>query len=344
MDLDLRETLCSRIESIAPEYGLTECVYRSFLRSFGYRSTPISAGDAVEGLEALLSAAHGVRIEVDAPGLTFGGVGAGVGGVSGAYEAVVGRGMADQGSELFGSRRLWNLGPAGEEGWADEKENRAPDQPSTEAKEPPTQQERTSTRQSSWVRNYFTAYTALDTRKTMNVRLLQSSLSLSKALHRAVVSQGVALIDKQAIRTLRSFRLAILQDGPQLSLFTDPNLLIRLGSWLISALRDILKQQEDSRRQNKRSRSKKAMEEAALPTSLPFVLAALDETRNRYIVVGINGSREYGDVVRNRFGLAFQEAASKSGARTKHDRFETCAVEVGREDLAQFVESIHAVA
>lgn len=344
MDLDLRETLCSRIESIAPEYGLTECVYRSFLRSFGYRNTPISAGDAVEGLEALLSAAHGVRIEVDAPGLTFGGVGAGVGGVSGAYEAVVGRGMGDQGSELFGSRRLWNLGLFTDGEQSDDKENRPPHQMTSDeqSKESSMQQERASSRQASWVRNYFTAYTALDTRKTNNVRLMQSSLSLSKALHRAVVSQGVALIDKQAIRTLRNFRLAILQDGPQLSLFTDPNLLIRLGAWLVSALRDIVKQQEDSRRQKKRKKANN--EEAALPTSLPFVLASLDESRNRYIVVGINGSREYGDVVRNRFGLAFQEAAAKSGARTRHDRFETCAVEVGREDLAQFVESIHAVA
>ncbi|CEH13426.1 dna replication initiation factor [Ceraceosorus bombacis] len=39
MDLDLRRTLVDKIESIAPEYGLTECVYASFLRSYGYQSS-----------------------------------------------------------------------------------------------------------------------------------------------------------------------------------------------------------------------------------------------------------------------------------------------------------------
>lgn len=37
------------------------------------------------------------------------------------------------------------------------------------------------------------------------------------------------------------------------------------------------------------------------------------------------------------FGVAFQEAASASGARTRHDAFEASVVEVRKDDLDKFL-------
>lgn len=76
------------MDSIAPEYGLVELTYPSFTRTYGFRSLPLSAADAVEGIGALLEAAVGVRLEVEIEG---------------------GKG----GGEWFGGSRMWTLGGLG---------------------------------------------------------------------------------------------------------------------------------------------------------------------------------------------------------------------------------------
>ena len=47
--------------------------------------------------------------------------------------------------------------------------------------------------------------------------------------------------------------------------------------------------------------------------------------------------RGYG---RNRFGIAFQDVVAETQARVKIDSFEHCVVEVKKEDLAAFLESL----
>ena len=104
-----------------------------------------------------------------------------------------------------------------------------------------------------WIKSFFEAYRAMDVNKPQNVSLLQASLKLAKSLHQAIVSQGVSIIIKQSIKTLRSFRLCILQDGANLHLFVHPDTLTRLGFWLIDALRDIVSEQHVRRMEEKLS-------------------------------------------------------------------------------------------
>jgi cell division control protein 45 len=59
MDSDLKRSLRQKVESIAPEYGLFDLAYSSFVRANGYQSL-LSASDCVEGVRALLEVAHGV--------------------------------------------------------------------------------------------------------------------------------------------------------------------------------------------------------------------------------------------------------------------------------------------
>jgi cell division control protein 45 len=73
MDMDLKRQLRDKLDAIAPEYGMIELTYPSFVRCFGYHMQPLSAADAVDVLNALLDAATGVRIEVEADGVRNGG-------------------------------------------------------------------------------------------------------------------------------------------------------------------------------------------------------------------------------------------------------------------------------
>lgn len=76
MDLDLKNNLFSKVDELAPEYGLTELTYASFIRKAGYRSD-ISSADTVEGLGALLEVATGVRLDFGNGGVGTGAAGGG---------------------------------------------------------------------------------------------------------------------------------------------------------------------------------------------------------------------------------------------------------------------------
>lgn len=369
MPLDLRSSLISRLESIAPEYGLAELVFRSFIRSFGYRSNPLSAMDTVEGLNALLTAATGIKIEVQDEALTFSGAAPGNSSIGMDSRGAYGGQGTPVSSELFGAKRLWSIGGGGADSRSrDDKENNAPPRNGSndadgegedqEANQLGDSEVYPSKQQAAWVRNFFATYEALDTKKSSNLSLLNSSLSLARSLHSAILSVGTALIDKQSIRSMKSFRLAILRDGPHLDLFAaQPSMLTRLGLWLTDALRDIVNEQDRRKIEAKKLRKEKARLKrknvddeaeaedtaAALAArSLPFVLCALNQTTSTYLVVGLVGSNEYGDIERNRFGLAFQDAIKKSGARSRYEGwFDTGIVEIRQEDLGGFVERLH---
>src|SRR5579863_604746 len=81
MDMDLKRQLRDKLDAIAPEYGMIELTYPSFVRCYGYHMQPLSAADAVDALNALLDAATGVRIEVEVDGARNGGEWFGGGGV-----------------------------------------------------------------------------------------------------------------------------------------------------------------------------------------------------------------------------------------------------------------------
>lgn len=138
MDMDLKRQLPEKLEGIAPEYGLIELQYPSFTRSYGFQLASLSAGDAVEGVSALLEAATGARLEVEKEG---------------------GRG----GGEWFGGTRIWNVGGgvvSREANGAEDKENRDPRRTAQSDAPPETQQKR---KEQAWhVANFWIAYDALD--------------------------------------------------------------------------------------------------------------------------------------------------------------------------------------
>ncbi|KIM65142.1 hypothetical protein SCLCIDRAFT_15082 [Scleroderma citrinum Foug A] len=288
MDLDLKHQLRSKLDAIAPEYGLLELTYPSFVRCFGYRALPLSAADAVEAVSALLDVAGGVRIDIEIEGARHGG-------------------------EWFGGGRVWEAVRRDADGSAHTKQGEHNGKEANIA----TSEERTEV--PWWMKNFWAAYDALT-----DIVPLRDALTLSMSLHRAIIRQGTSIIDKQDIRTMRSHRVVVLSQGPDLPLFAHPGVLSRLALWLIDALRDKLPG-------TKLARGKK---------SLPFVLACLNEKTATYIVVGFMGALDFGDVRKNEFGLAFINAKDRCNARSSHNSFNTSVLEIDQEDLKTFLEAL----
>ncbi|ORX99770.1 CDC45-like protein [Basidiobolus meristosporus CBS 931.73] len=245
MDLNLKRTLRQQIEEVAPDYGLVDLCYGSFMRSYGYKGN-LSASDIVYAITALLKSTPEV-------------------------------------AKRLGAEMAWH-----------DTTNEEADQ------------------DSQWMRSFYTAYDALD-----DIELVQHGLSLSMKLQQAVVRQGTSMIERHAIKTLKTFRFAVVKDGPDLTFFTHPATLSQLALFLLDAMREYRK------------------------ADLPFVIAALNENQGTYMVVGVSGSNQQGDTRKNHFGLAFQHTAHLTGARCRHDSFETSVMEIKSEDLAVFMEHLH---
>ncbi|KAJ8496426.1 hypothetical protein ONZ45_g12452 [Pleurotus djamor] len=286
MDMDLKKQLISQLNAVAPEYGLVELSYPSFMRCYGYRSQPLSAADAVEGISALLDVAGGIRVEVEIEGARNG----------------------DEERE--------NVPPGNNPNGHGVEKARAGADAQDDAAEQDTKEG-----EEWWVKNFWTAYDALT-----DITSLRESLSLSMALHRAIIRQGTSIIDKQDIRTMRNYRIVTLTQGPDLALFTHPGCLSRLALWLIDALRDRLPATAFKGRSKKKG--------------LPLVVACLNEPQELYTVVGMIAALDYGDTRKNKLGLAFIEAAERTNARGQYATFHSNVYEIAQADLQVFLEAL----
>lgn len=235
-----------------------------------------------------------------------------------------------------------------------------------------------------------------------SVDALKHALPTAQHLYRAILRTGTSLIEKRQIRHLRAFRMTVVKEGPDVTLFTHPAALTKLALWVGEA---IAEQERDQRgKVGKDGRG------------TPLVMAALNEARGVYVVVGTGGGAGGLDIVakrerevkrakrakererkegererkrkereermadggeeeedeedeeeeeeseddededdgdgdgdheaggkgfgKNRFGCAFQEVVDETKARVRIDSFENCVVEVKKEDLSGFLESL----
>ncbi|OOQ87784.1 putative cell division control protein 45 [Penicillium brasilianum] len=246
---------------------------------------------------------------------------------------------------------------------------------------------------------FWTAYDALSL-TSESPTLLMEALPLAQHLHRAILRTGTSLLSKHQIRHLRAFRIAVVKDGPDVKLFTNPGALTKLALWIAEAI----KVQEREKGDSVKIGRKRA-------AGTPLVLAGLDEDRDLYVVVGTGGGggvidfaamskrqeerrqkkdakekkqkekeerraqraaeraeqdgdedaedeeseesesssesesededpREKKHLLRNRFGIAFQEVVQETNARVRIDSFDHCVVEVQKDDLGGFLEAL----
>ncbi|KAJ5883392.1 uncharacterized protein N7473_010278 [Penicillium subrubescens] len=247
---------------------------------------------------------------------------------------------------------------------------------------------------------FWSAYDALSL-TSESPTLLMEALPLAQHLHRAILRTGTSLLSKHQIRHLRAFRIAVVKDGPDVKLFTNPGALTKLALWIAEAI----KVQEREKGDSVKIGRKRA-------AGTPLVLAGLDEDRDLYVVVGTGGGGGVIDIaamskrqeerrqkkdakekkqkekeerraqraaeraeqfdsgddaedeeseesesssesesededprgkkhlLRNRFGIAFQEVVQETNARVRIDSFDHCVVEVQKDDLGGFLEAL----
>ncbi|KAF8476236.1 CDC45 family [Kalaharituber pfeilii] len=334
MNMDLKRSLREKLEGVAGLYGIDEVVKEGFVRSWGWKAC-LSATDVAVVVGGILE----------------------VGGKNSG-------GKMYRGGELEDGASILAAGFKGlqEERLQEKKEERREEE--------------------EWLGRFYDAYDALD-----NIDSLLAALPTAMTLYRAIVRTGTSLIEKRQIRLLRAFRMAVVKEGPDVHLFTHPSALTKLAMWVGEA---VYEQEKDENRKR----------------HLPIVLAALNERRGVYVVVGMSSadrvkrkkpidkakeerkkqkekekeekkkkkaaSRDEGDEEeeeeeeeeeaeeeddessddsddemiiekgygRNRFGIAFQEVANSTNARIRIDSFEACVIEVKRDDLPAFFESL----
>ncbi|EEP82285.1 conserved hypothetical protein [Uncinocarpus reesii 1704] len=131
---------------------------------------------------------------------------------------------------------------------------------------------------SSVVSRFWDAYDALSPTSSESPTQLLACLPLAQHLHRAILRTGASLLSKKQIRHLRAFRIAVVKDGPDVKLFTNPGALTKLALWVGEAVRI----QEKDKVDGYRIAGKRGM-------GTPLVLAGLDEDRDVYVVVGTGG-------------------------------------------------------
>ncbi|KAI7869615.1 DNA replication pre-initiation complex subunit Cdc45 [Mucor mucedo] len=182
-----------------------------------------------------------------------------------------------------------------------------------ESEEDATAHEMKSQRRKWWMKNFYTAYDALSSPSPDGIL---RGLKLCMKTQKAIVRQGTAIIDKRMAKLLNNFRFVNIRNGPDLSIFQHPLALTKLALFLTDAYREHGKK------------------------SIPFVISSLDEDNNTCLILASTGAPTFGEVRKNTFGLAFEEAAEKTGARISLDSFESSVVQVHDSDIEHFVETL----
>ncbi|TKA34226.1 hypothetical protein B0A50_00206 [Salinomyces thailandicus] len=134
---------------------------------------------------------------------------------------------------------------------------------------PPSSSPTTPTTSASTTSNFFTALDALRPHPTKTSNPLTPYLPLTQNLYRAINRTGSALLTKNSIRNLRTFRLGVIKAedaGGDAGVFCQPGALGRLGGWVWGALAG-----------------------AGDAASGGLVLACLDAERSVWVVVGLGG-------------------------------------------------------
>ncbi|KAF9122400.1 hypothetical protein BGX30_002027 [Mortierella sp. GBA39] len=175
-------------------------------------------------------------------------------------------------------------------------------------------------RASWWHANFFRACDSLDGSGGEGDQLRQG-LKLCMQVQKAVIRQGIAIIEKQVIITLSKCRVATLKDGPDLPVFWDPLSLHKLAQFLVYAIREYGSSKSGHR-------------------PIPLVVAVLKEDTQTFVVAGVSGSPVIGEVIPNKFGNVFERISYNEKIPVKHLGFDKSVIEIDRDDLETFMKSI----
>ena len=216
-------------------------------------------------------------------------------------------------------------------------------------------------KEKAWVNNFWSSWddlnltsTTINTNKNIHANfkkpkgfeLLLEGLEHAKQIQQIIFKTGMSLLERKLIKNLRLYRLCVLNDGsiPDLDIFNNPLMLSKLGGWLLENITEL-----DFMNNNKSLK--------------PLVAASLDVSSDTYLVIGLapkyprgmdqntraklaqqsKGTNEDETTVTTRlntFSVAFQQLANVSGAKIRIDSFDSSVIEIRKDDLPPFLESL----
>ena len=171
-----------------------------------------------------------------------------------------------------------------------------------------------------WQQSFWAAVGALHESATEEVA---RGLARSKALARAVMAQGGAVLMGKAIRTQpRAYRYFDLADAPHgvdaRAAFQQPMALLKLATFV-----------QDALAQRRRD-------------PLPLVVLAPPDENQMQLCVGVAAAApQLSDTAGNPFAILFRQAAEEAHARFVHDRFEAAVISLAADDVAPFMQALH---
>lgn len=358
MSLGFRRTLAAQLQVKGPQYGLRNMTFKSFYRQYGYRCR-LSASDVAYSLSALLDGGlnwlNCVGTKEAQSNLVNGGIGTTSGGATGkrqlGNESTVIEGV--MGSLLHSNEQSvatgMKTGVSAVNSRVDENYTSWQQQLSAQNKvvasasetvqldQAANMEESSKLRRHASVSRRGNFYVSFDSLK--DVGLLQQGIHLAMHFQSEVVHTGISILDNRMIKTLKSFRLVVLggrggsnsgsyskKSGTlvrdEFKLFgTSVVHLERLAQFLLDAVKEYGK------------------------ASMPLVIAALHESEERYLVMGLSAGAGVSskpnhaetEAPKNIFGLAFQATAQDTNVDCKMDNFDSSVVELGKDDLSNFM-------
>lgn len=184
-----------------------------------------------------------------------------------------------------------------------------------------------------WIKDFNYAYDALSMKHD---KALQDGIKASKQSQQAIVRQAVSMIENHVITRLKHFRYAYIHrqhstgrdaaaENEQANsredaqdLFASPAVLIRLAQFLVQV--------------------HVSMKRWTGGDARPLIIAS--ELHNSYIVVGVTCPTDGGHHHAHRLGQLFRIAAADIKARIRHDGFDSAVLEIDRDDVQNFLESL----
>lgn len=299
MDNSIKRELGNIFHKNLDRYGLQDIIRDGFVRTFGYRGS-ISASEYVESLAALLEAGSTLNASNQSNSSSSS--------ISTSNKNSHDRNNSGSGNNQNGEKNDGN----------DKHEYKEEDSIENSRKRAVTSMENI---RKQWVSNFWLSWDALDEK---NIDILSKGIKHAQFLQKAIFNTGVTILEKKMIKHLRIYRLCVLQDGPDLTIYQNPLTLLRLGNWLIECCAEA----EDKQ-------------------LLPMVLACLDEETDTYLVAGLSPRYPRGlDTLRtkepilNNFSMAFQQITAQTDAKVKIDNFESSIIEIRKDDLSPFLEKL----
>ena len=187
-----------------------------------------------------------------------------------------------------------------------------------------------------WLKKFNDAYDALSMKHD---KALQDGIKHSKRTQQAIVRQAVSMIENHDITRLKHFRYVYIHrhtstgrdngaangqgdagngNDELQDIFAAPTALIRLAQFLVHV--------------------HVSMKLWTGNNARPLIIAS--ELHNTFLVVGVTCPTDTSSSHTHRIGQLFRVAAADINARIRHDGFDSAVLEIDRDDVHNFLESL----